>query len=93
MYDIIHLCILIYVIILHKMNISTKYHDKLISSPICFENAYTRLTTLSKRSNRTNVYFDFVSIIMLHEYFLKKPCGSHFIIDLVDTRNLWDVKS
>lgn len=35
---------------------------------LCYENAYTKLMTLYKRSNRTDMFIDFVSTIFFHEW-------------------------
>ena len=38
------------------------------------------------------VFFDIVSIYLLHECFIKQACKSHFTIDLENTQNLRDNK-
>jgi hypothetical protein len=93
-YNHILLCIVMYVITLYKLNISINYLGKLISSPFyevflsfCFENVHTKLMTLYKRTNRVDVFFDFVTTILLHEFFIKQACKSHFILDLENTQN------
>ena len=54
----------------------------------CFENAYTKLTTLHKRFNRTYVFFDYMSTNLLDEYFIKHVCKFHFITNLENTQHL-----
>lgn len=64
------------------MSIFTNYLGKPMSSPFmkfffnfCSENAYTKLITLYKRSNHTDVIFHLVSKILLHERYLKQACN------------------
>lgn len=49
--------------------------------------------TLYKRSNCTDVFFDFVCTFFIHECFILKPvCKSHYIDDFNNTQNLRDYK-
>ena len=52
---------------------SSLLHDSI------FEDAYTKLVTFLKRSNRVNVFFNFVST---HECLIEQACKPFFIIDL-----------
>ena len=47
--------------------------------------AYTKVMTLYRESNRTYVYSGFVSTLSLHEWFIEQACKSEFITDLDNT--------
>ena len=49
------------------------------------ENASMKLITLYRRSNQMDVIFNFVSIVLLHECFIKQACKSHFVTNLENT--------
>lgn len=90
--SVVFICILIYVICLHKVNFYAKYVDKLKLSPFCevflsfgFENAYLKLVTLYKTSDCTNVFLDFVAPLKHHKCLLKQAYKTHLTTILENT--------
>ena len=71
---------------------SSKPHETNDHTRFCFGNAYTKLMTLCRRSNFMDMFFNFVSTILLHECFVKQACKFHFILDLENTYNPRDNK-
>lgn len=72
-----------YIISLHNMNVTIKHLSKLVSSPfmkfllrLFFEDGYAKLMALYKRSHRTYLFFNSMSI--LHERFIKQASKQAF---------------
>ena len=58
-----------------------------------FDFCYTKLMTVYKRSNCTDVFFDFVCTIFIHRcLILKQVCKSHFLNAFEITQSLRDNK-
>ena len=64
-----------------------------IFSSFCIEHAYTKLVTFYRKSNCTDLFFDFVPTILLDSCLIKQTYKSQFIIDLEITQNPKDNKN
>ena len=86
---------LLTMISLNKINISTKCASKLTSSPFnkfvlssCFKKYLHEahvLYMLCRRFDCTDVFFDFVSTILLYKCFIKPTCKCYFITNVANT--------
>lgn len=56
------------------------------------ENAHTKLVTLYKRSNVTNMFFDFLPTTLPHECLIKQACNFYFGVGHGNTHNLGNDK-